>query len=293
VAAAGGREAADGKARHERALGAGRRSSGRRRARAGEERVQNPDDPGDCAEDDRIVRLISSVAVAGIGLLLQPAPANPCVVFDALYAQIRDQKIDRAAALARVRELLPRIRDDFYARGGKDTPSGGERFPVDGYGAESIGGRNGSGYIAKGYDWFDGYKSAGHPGHDIFIHDRNQDSLDDRTGQPVSVLSIASGIVVAYSPDWKDDSPLRGGRYVYVYSPSERGIFYYAHAASVLARPGDLVAAGQPIATVGRSGRNAAAPRSPTHLHVMFLSVDDGYPRPRDIYSTLKRLGHR
>ena len=90
------------------------------------------------------------------------AVLTACDAFDALYTQIRDQQIDRASALDRVRELLPRIRDDFYARGGTDTADGGERFPVQSYGAESIGGRNGSGYIAKGYDWFDGYKSLGH-----------------------------------------------------------------------------------------------------------------------------------
>src|SRR5207302_1372434 len=191
--------------------------------------------------------------------------------FDAYYGQIRDQTIDRAAAQARVRELLPRIRHDFYARGGKDTPAGGERFPVQGYGPESIGGSNGSGYVEKGYDWFDGYKSVGHPGHDIFIHDRNQDAVDDRTGTSVNILSIASGIVVADAPEWSVESRLRGGRYIYVYSPSHNGIFYYAHAGSVLVAPGDVVAAGQPIATVGRSGLNATAPRSPTHLHVMLL----------------------
>jgi murein DD-endopeptidase MepM/ murein hydrolase activator NlpD len=231
--------------------------------------------------------------VAAAVNLLQSAPANPCADFDALYAQIRDQKIDRASALARVRELLPRIRNEFYARGGRDTPPDAERFPVQGYGFESIGGSNGSGYNPKGYDWFDGYKSLGHPGHDIFIRDRNQDSLDDRTGKPVNVLSIASGIVVAYSPDWDPGSHLRGGRYIYVYSPVDKGVFYYAHARSVLVHPGDVVTAGQPIATVGRSGRNAAAPRSPTHLHVMFLSVEDGAPKLGDLYPLLKRLGRR
>ena len=55
------------------------------------------------------------------------ATPGPCVDFDALYAAIRDQKIDRASARAQVRELLPRIRDDFYAHGGKD----GTPHPVD------------------------------------------------------------------------------------------------------------------------------------------------------------------
>lgn len=236
---------------------------------------------------------LAAVLVLSAAPAARPAADDPCSAFDRLYAQIRDQTIDRAAALARTRELLPRIRDDFYRRGGTDTAAAAQRFPLQGYGAESIGGTNGSGYNAKGYDWFDGYRSKGHPGHDLFILDRNQDSLDDRSGQPVNVVSIANGIVVAYAPDWDPGSNLRGGRYIYIYSPSEDGLFYYAHARSVLVHPGDVVTAGQPIATVGRSGRNAAAARSPTHLHVMFLSAGDGAPVPVDMYPLLKRLGRR
>lgn len=214
--------------------------------------------------------------------------------FDRLYADIRDGRIARDAARDKVRQLLPQIKADFHARGGKDAPKEAWRFPVEGYAANSIGGTNGSGYLPNGYDWFNGYKSSGHPGHDIFILDRNQDTLDDVTGTPVNVLSISSGIVVAYSPDWKAGSVLRGGRYLYIYDPSQNGIFYYAHQRSLRVTPGDIVSPGQVIATVGRSGRNAAAPRSPTHLHVMFLAIEDGdYPRPRDIFQDLKRLGRR
>ncbi len=224
-------------------------------------------------------------------LLVFAQAANPCVEFDALYARIRDRQIDRADALAQVRALLPRIREYAAQHGIGDAP-GAWRFPLDGYGAEAIGGTNGSGYRPDGYDWFDGRASTGHPAHDLFIHDRNQDSLDDRTGKPVTVLSMASGVVVAAAADWDPRSGLRGGRYVYVYSPADRGFFYYAHNATVLVKPGDVVRAGMPIATVGRTGRNATMPRSPTHLHVMFLAVgDDGYPRPRDIYAELARRG--
>ena len=222
------------------------------------------------------------------------AAVNPFTAFDELYSHIRDGKISRDAARAKVRALLPSIAREFYARGGKDTPEDAWRFPVEGYAANSIGGTNGSGYLPNGYDWFEGYRSKGHPGHDIFIRDRNQDELDDGTGKPVNVLSISSGIVVAYAPDWTPDSVLRGGRYLYIYDPSRNGIFYYAHQRSLLVKPGDVVSAGQVIATVGRSGRNAAASRSPTHLHVMFLAVDGGdYPRPRDVYQELARIGRR
>jgi murein DD-endopeptidase MepM/ murein hydrolase activator NlpD len=234
-----------------------------------------------------------ALVVALAPLHAQSAAANPCAEFDRLYAEIRDQRIDRAAAERQVRALLPRIREYFQSHRATPVPRERWRFPLDGYGAESIGGTNGSGYVADGYDYFEGYKRHGHPGHDLFIHDRNRDSLDDRTGQPVDVLSISTGVVVAYSPDWKSDSQLRGGRYLYVYDPLADGMFYYAHNRSLLVTPGEIVEAGQPIATVGRSGRNAAAPRSPTHLHVMFLSTADGYPRPQDIYPDLLRTGQR
>jgi murein DD-endopeptidase MepM/ murein hydrolase activator NlpD len=229
-----------------------------------------------------------------LALVALALAVNPCLEFDALYARIRDRQIDRASALTQVQTLLPAIRAYYDERRPRDTPAAAWRFPLEGYGAESIGGTNGSGYQPNGYDWFDGRNSKGHPGHDIFIHDRNQDTLDDRTGKPVTVLSIASGIVIAYSPGWNPESGLRGGKYVYIYSPDANGIFYYAHNASILVKPGDIVSAGQPIATVGRTGRNAAEKRSPTHLHVMWLAVgDDGYPRPRDMYADLLRLSRR
>ncbi len=145
----------------------------------------------------------------------------------------------------------------------------------------------------RGYDYFDGYRSHGHPGHDLFIHDKDRDELDDATGKPVNVLSIGSGIVVAHASEWDRDSALRGGRYIYIYDPGRNAMFYYAHNRSVLVTTGDVVTPGQVIATVGRSGRNASAPRSPTHLHVMFLAIEDGYPKPRDIYQDLLRLGSR
>jgi murein DD-endopeptidase MepM/ murein hydrolase activator NlpD len=231
------------------------------------------------------------VIVLLLFLAVQAVQPDPCATFDRLYARIRDGAIAREAALTEVGELLPRIRDEFRRRGGVDAPESSWVFPVEGYDARSIGGINGSGYVTAGYDYFDGFKSRGHPGHDIFIHDADRDSLDDGTGAPVHVRSISSGIVVAFSPDWKSGSVLRGGRYVYIYDPGRDALFYYAHNRDVLVKPGDLVTPGQVIANVGRTGRNASAARSPTHLHVMYLAIVDGYPKPRDLFETLSRLG--
>src|SRR2546425_7139160 len=79
-----------------------------------------------------LVRLFAAVFTTA---LVAPPVANPCLEFDALYARIRDQTIDRASALARVRELLPQIRAFYYAYGGKDTPADAGRVPLHGYGS--------------------------------------------------------------------------------------------------------------------------------------------------------------
>ena len=71
--------------------------------------------------------LVAAVAAASIAA----QPVNPCAEFDALYAAIRDQRIDRASALARARELLPRIREYYAAHAGTRSPAAW-RFPLDG-----------------------------------------------------------------------------------------------------------------------------------------------------------------
>jgi hypothetical protein len=59
----------------------------------------------------------------------------------------------------------------------------------------------------------------GHPGLDIFIHDKNQDSLDDETGKPVEVIAAVSGIVASVNLNWEPSSPIRGGNYIWIYDP--------------------------------------------------------------------------
>ncbi len=97
----------------------------------------------------------------------------------------------------------------------------------------------------------------------------------------MDVLALAEGIVLSTFSDWKKEGPsrnIRGGNYVWIYHPALRALSYYAHLENVFVRPGDKVQGGEGIATLGRSGKNACLPRSPTHLHLMILSSGDMTP---------------
>jgi len=212
-----------------------------------------------------------------------------CDSFNSLNNKIRDGLISKQEALKKIQTLLPQIKTYFYKNGGHDSEKSNWIFPVQGYASKSIGGTNGSGYIALGYDYFDGNKHGGHPAHDIFVMDKNQDCIDDITKKPVNVLSMTGGIVIATEPVWDNTSNLRGGKYIWIYEPKTNSFFYYAHNSKIFVRPSDIVNSGDTIATVGRTGLNAFKKRSPTHLHFMQLKLDSiNYPKPFNCYSILK-----
>jgi len=212
---------------------------------------------------------------------------NICVEFDELNTKVRDGEISKKDAIEEIKKLVPKIRKYFFDNGGVEYQYQKWVFPVKGYGPSAIGGTNGSGYNASGYDYFDGNRHGGHPAHDIFINDRNQDDLDDNTGEPVDVLSMSSGVVVALEKDWDTKSNLRGGKYIWIYDTSIDALFYYAHNRKVVVNVGDIVKPGDKIAEVGRSGLNAYKKRSPTHLHFSLMPVNDGVVKPDNPYEDL------
>jgi murein DD-endopeptidase MepM/ murein hydrolase activator NlpD len=217
------------------------------------------------------------------------------MLYNTLNTKIRDGEITKTEALKEMKTLMPMLTQYYTSHGGCWVIKHQEllHFPLKGYDIKAIGGKNGSGYIAAGYDFFTGNKHGGHPAHDIFIRDANQDGLDDKTGKEVQVLSACEGVVVATETGWQPGSAQRGGNYIWIYSPTKDVLWYYAHNNKVFVKPGDMVYAGTPIATVGRTGANAAMKRSPTHLHFMTLRFDTGcYPRPENIYQTLKVAAH-
>jgi murein DD-endopeptidase MepM/ murein hydrolase activator NlpD len=221
-----------------------------------------------------------------------PAPNMPeqdvCADYNALNTKIRDGLISKKDGLKGIQELIPLIKNYYYEHGSRDYQKAAWTFPLQGYGPKAIGGKNGEGYITSGYDFFDGNKHGGHPAHDIFINDRNQDCLDDKTQKSVNVLSVTDGIVVAAATQWDTTSNLRGGKYIYIYQPLTNCFFYYAHNSEILVHLCDIVKPGQVIAKVGRTGLNAFKKRSPTHLHFMQLTLDSlGHPQPCNPYKDL------
>jgi len=214
-----------------------------------------------------------------------PDPADQA---NQLITEIRDNLILKQTAEKKLNDLLLAISADYYRNGGKDYAFKDWVFPLKGYNRNSIGGQNGNGFIPGGYDFFDGNRHKGHPAQDIFIQDRNQDCLDDRTGKEVPVLSSSGGVVISVEKKWDSTGALRGGKYIWVYDPFNRLLVYYAHNNTVNVSPGQTVVPGQVIASCGRTGLNAFKKRSPTHLHFMVLKLDEkNYPNPVNAYNYL------
>lgn len=164
------------------------------------------------------------------------------------------------------------------------------RFPLRGYSLDAVGGKNGEGFRPSGYEFLGGNRHRGHPAQDLFVHDRNQDGVDDRTGRPFEVLAIADGVVVSVFAEWDQaggGSTVRGGNYIWLYHPGLGLFSYYAHLRKAAVAVGDPVAGGARIATLGRTGTNAFPIRSPTHLHLMLLRARD--MTPVDPYPLLRQ----
>jgi murein DD-endopeptidase MepM/ murein hydrolase activator NlpD len=214
--------------------------------------------------------------------------AEYCAAFNQLQLDIRDGAISPDSARNAFRIVMGNLRASFQNDSCPPADSSYFVYPVHNYlPRESIGGR-GKGYRSNGFDLFDRNVSGSHPAHDLFIRDKDQDNLDDRTWKPVDILSFSPGIVLATETGWKYDSELRGGNWIWIYDPCLDGLFYYAHNNIVQVQPGQRVKAGDKIAEVGRSGYNAYKKRSPTHLHLMYLQLDStGLPEPYNTYDWL------
>ena len=228
----------------------------------------------------------------------EPTIYSYCQQYQTLYTQIREQAVTPDSARQQFSHIMYGLKERFR---GSDLlpPDSLQRdslrrtgtyfaFPIRGYAAGAIGGTHGEGYRGVGFDLFDYTVRGSHPAQDIFIADRNQDTIDDRTGKPVDILAMSSGVVLAIETAWQPGSEYRGGNWIWVYDPVMHGLFYYAHNNVVDVRPGQWVRAGQKLAEMGRTGFNAYKTRSPTHLHLMYLQIQpNGLPKPINPYEWL------
>jgi hypothetical protein len=139
-------------------------------------------------------------------------------------------------------------------------------FPVAGADLRAIGGKRDEGYLVNHPHRCFAIDGPGHPALDIFVPDPDQDALD-ADGRPFDAVAVADGAVLVTRTDWTPGDPGKGGNYVVLYLPAKKALAYYAHLSTVAVVPGERVHRGQRVGAIGRTGTNAAAARSPTHLH--------------------------
>lgn len=210
-----------------------------------------------------------------LGTLSSPASAGICDDWNALYARIRDFQLPAAAAKAAFAPLHRQL----LATYGQPGIGGPERvYPVEGY--DTSWGEGGRAFKPKGYDFFTGNPQGIHPSLDLFILDRDQDILDDRTGAPVPIVAFSGGVVVGRNTVWDYPDTQRGGKYLWIFDPTTERYTYYAHLSRIDVQLGQIVRAGDPLGLLGRTGRNAWKQRSPTHLHLMVLDYQQNTMRP-------------
>lgn len=255
----------------------------------------------------RIVGIMGALLIGGLNAASSqvvisnsddPTLYTYCQQFQTLYTKIREQTVTPDSARLEFSSIMHGLQARFHSAESyhqdslqRDSLRRTGRyfsFPIRGYTKSAIGGTHGEGYRGTGFDLFDYTVRGSHPAQDIFISDRNQDTIDDRTGQPVDVLAMTSGLVIGIETDWKPGSEYRGGNWIWVYDPILHGLFYYAHNREVNVSPGQWIEAGQKLAEMGRSGFNAYKTRSPTHLHLMYLQIQpNGLPQPVNPYDWL------
>jgi hypothetical protein len=226
--------------------------------------------------------------VLSLLLLALVMPSDPISEWDRFEKSVRDQIIHQEEARKQLPVLIKALKEKCHQYAFKHLTSW--QFPVQGYGVKDVGA---GGFKPKGYNFYDGNHHGGHPAYDIFIRDRNQDSLDDKTSTPVVVLAPVDLLILSIETNWTKDSEIRGGRYVWALDPITDRVFYFAHLSEIRKKPGAFCPAGSIIGTVGRTGKNAQPPRSPTHLHLMVLEIKNDALLPLDYSNSFDGGGSR
>lgn len=241
-----------------------------------------------------MVKALAGAAMALAGTAMASAlSGSPLEAWNRYEKQVRDQSLPKDTLIARVPAVYASIRG-LAAEPSRDTgflwgiPVAGASLRDVGKGGFRPGIRYGGSKV-KGYDFFDGNLHGGHPAYDIFIRDKDRNAKDDGTDLPVEVLAPEDMILISKEDSWTPGSDMRGGKYAWALIPRADMLIYFAHLDTIYANPGDRVTAGKSFGRVGRTGKNAWAARSPTHLHFMVLRVAGGALRPVDYFPFFRK----
>ncbi len=109
-------------------------------------------------------------------------------------------------------------------------------------------------------------------------------AIDMFAAEGTAVHSASRGIAVLADRDWSPDnvfstSSRKGGNSVIIFDPDDNRFYRYCHLNAVLVTPGQLVAGGQSIGTVGHTGLNASQPGHGGHLHFEVNEYQNGHVR--------------
>ncbi len=197
---------------------------------------------------------------------------------------IRDKKIEPDDAIDSLKKIIPLTLKFCGDNGIIFTKRNEWVFPMSNFTKTSYR-DNGNDYRDEAFDYFQGAEFWGHPAHDIFILDKDSNSIEDSTGKNVNATAMVSGVIITAYGRWKLGDIMRAGNYINLFDPESQAIFYYSHLDSVFVRSGDIVKAGDVIGYVGRTGRKAAFGK--THIHIGYYKIENGYPEPVDIINDL------
>jgi murein DD-endopeptidase MepM/ murein hydrolase activator NlpD len=109
-----------------------------------------------------------------------------------------------------------------------------------------------------------------------------------------AVSSVSRGVVVLADGGWNPDdlfstTSRKGGNAVIVFDPDRNRFYRYCHLSTVKVSPGQFVAAGESIGSVGHTGLNASRAGHGRHLHFEANECIDGRMRALD-YQRLRTL---
>ncbi len=208
--------------------------------------------------------------------------------FKELLVEIREKRISPENAEEVFKSIMHDLKNK-YQPAAYDSLNMQLVFPLKRKNYKSVGGK-GRGFYGRHFDLFDHNVALSHPAHDIFIYDLNKDSKDDTEQDYVDVLAVNNGVVIATETNWTEDNGYKGGNYIWLYDLESGGVWYYAHQRKVFVMENQLVEKGDKIGEVGRTGFSAKTNRSDTHLHLMYLKIDEEFnPEPINHYPWLKK----